>query len=102
MKLQDLGLGVMAKADGVMSRQFPRRPVSESNAVRYEVEELMRADIAGLVANCPLLAGDEIELADAILSKLSDSPDYVPSPLVIDFIRGINARVHMSSKGLSH
>lgn len=61
-----------------------------------EIEEIMRSDASGLVLNCPLLSGDEVELADTILRKLSATPDYFPSPLLLQAIRGINARVQMS------
>lgn len=64
----------------------------------WEVTELMRSDASGLVASCPLLAEDEIELANAVLHRLNSDPHYYPAAIVLQAIQGINARIEKSQE----
>jgi len=60
-----------------------------------EIEEMQRADASGLVERCIHLQDDERELAEIILNKLMDS-SYLPSPIIYQAIRAINARILIS------
>lgn len=61
-----------------------------------EVEILMRSDASELVMTCEYLERDELDLADDILNRLKIDPLYIPSPILLQAIRAINARISMA------
>ena len=96
MRLVDLIADIrIYKAKEAISRRSNGRLAATSNG-SHEIDALMRADASGLVLDCPLLAREEIDIAHLILDRLTQQKDYVPSDLVLQFIRGVNARIEMS------
>lgn len=97
MKLKDIVINnsKAKKAEtikAIQSKQFGIK----YDAAREEVLALLRAEDAGLIANCPFLADDERELIHCILKRVRDDQRYQPSVAPMQFVVDVNSRVWTS------
>ena len=60
-----------------------------SSKAHPEIAELLNAGRANMIFNCPLLARDEIELANFIINKFDVDPLYLPSETLLQATRSI-------------
>lgn len=97
MKLKDIVSDSLTRktSQSLPSRNCPPWFDTACGPIYDEVEILMRSDASELVMTCEYLETDELRIADMILQNLKDTL-YVPSPIVLQAIRAINARVEMS------
>jgi hypothetical protein len=79
------------------SSEIARGYGAERNEAHPEVAALLNAKLVNVVSNCDLLARDELELANFIINKLDIDPHYVPSAILMQAIRGINARLALGN-----
>ena len=65
----------------------------ERNRLHPELSELLVTRNANQLFNCVLLSRDELEFANFIINKLDVDPKYIPSMVLLDAIRSINAKL---------
>jgi hypothetical protein len=70
---------------------------AKRNAAHPEIAELLNARLANMLVNCRSLARDEIDLANFVINKLDDDPQYVPSQTLRQAVRAINDKLSGSS-----
>lgn len=99
MKLKDIASSNLSKRlrHSAPARNCPPWFDAECGPIYDEVEILMRSDASELVMTCEHLESDELRIADMILESLKDA-FYIPSPIVLQAIRAINARVELSMR----
>jgi len=94
MKLKDIVTHSAAKKAKASQHKQAR---TKNHAAAGEVLALIRADDAGLVNGCPLLADDELELLACILTRLCTDKSYQPSPMPMQLIADGNTRIWTSA-----
>ena len=65
----------------------------ERNTRYPELAQLLLARNANNLVNCTLMSRDELEFANFIINKLDIDPMYIPSMVLLDAIRSINAKL---------
>lgn len=67
--------------------------ISQMTVDRMELDRLATASSSNSLLLSRNLDELEIELAQQVLLKISSQPMYVPSQLVMQFVRGLNAKI---------
>jgi hypothetical protein len=94
MKLENITAG-RKRVERSETGKFPPSVTSgeERKLSHPEIAELLDANTGNAILTAPLLAMDEREMAVFIINKLDAEEHYVPSMMVLDAIRSINAKV---------
>lgn len=94
MKLKDIAPNRSNRTNSVTTTTVPCDDYSAKRSEAHpEIAELLNARAAKLLFNHPGLAGDEIEFANFIISKLDADPLYIPSETLLRVIRTIDDKI---------
>jgi hypothetical protein len=94
MKLQNI-TGVRLREGNSDASEFTANPDDSGDRTKAypEIAELLNAKRANVLLSAPLLARDELELANFIINMLELNNHFVPSMLILDAIRSLNAKL---------
>ena len=78
---------------GKKNRLTEATGISQMTVDRMEIDRLATANSSNSLLLSQHLDELEIDLAQQVLLKISSQPTYIPSQLVMQFVRGLNAKI---------